>query len=102
MLMMPTPIDAPAALAMGLIDALAEPGTALQAALTDAERLAAGPPQAYGVIKSLLAAASALSPFDVLDCEAEHQARLFDTDDFAEGIAAFRAKRRPHFGVVRQ
>src|ERR1700761_3222616 len=30
MLMMPTPIDAPAALEMGLADALAEPGTALQ------------------------------------------------------------------------
>jgi 2-(1,2-epoxy-1,2-dihydrophenyl)acetyl-CoA isomerase len=102
MLMMPTPIDAPAALEMGLIDAVAEPGAALPAALTDAERLAAGPPQAYGVIKSLLAAGSALGPFDILDLETEHQARLFDTDDFAEGIAAFRAKRPPEFGAVRQ
>jgi 2-(1,2-epoxy-1,2-dihydrophenyl)acetyl-CoA isomerase len=57
---------------------------------------------AYGVIKSLLATTSALSPFDILDREAEHQARLFGSDDFAEGIDAFRAKRRPKFGAVRQ
>jgi 2-(1,2-epoxy-1,2-dihydrophenyl)acetyl-CoA isomerase len=102
MLMMPTPIDAPAALAMGLVDALAEPGTALEVALTDAARLAAGPAQAYGAIKSLLAVASVLSPFEVLDREAENQARLFGTEDFAEGVDAFRAKRRPQFGAVRR
>ena len=55
------------ALEIGLVDALAEPGTALPAALADAKRLAAGPTQAYGVIKSLLAAGSALSPFELLD-----------------------------------
>jgi len=102
MLMMPTPIEAPAALEIGLVDALAEPGTALQVALADAARLAAGPAQAYGAIKSLLFAASALSPFEILDREAENQARLFGTDDFAEGVEAFRAKRRPEFGAVRQ
>jgi len=100
MLMMPTPIDAPTALQIGLVDGLAEPGTALSVTLADAERLAAGPTRAYGVIKSLLAAGSALSPFEILDIEAEHQAQLFDSDDFAEGIAAFRAKRRPQFGAV--
>jgi enoyl-CoA hydratase/carnithine racemase len=100
MLMMPTPVDAPLALEIGLVDAIAEPGTALAAALADAEQLAAGPTQAYAVIKSLLAAGSALNPVQLLDVEAEHQARLFDTDDFAEGIAAFRAKRKPQFGTV--
>ncbi len=100
MLMMPTPIDAPTALEMGLVDALAEPGTALACALVDAERLAAGPTQAYAVIKTLLAAGTALSPLELLELEAKHQAQLFDSDDFAEGIAAFRAKRRPQFGAV--
>jgi enoyl-CoA hydratase/carnithine racemase len=102
MLMMPSPIDAPAALEMGLADALAEPGTALEVALTDAARLAAGPTQAYGAIKSLLSVATSLSPLEILDREADNQARLFGSDDFAEGVEAFRAKRRPEFGAVRQ
>jgi enoyl-CoA hydratase/carnithine racemase len=102
MLMLPTPIDAPAALEMGLVDALAEPGAALQVALADAARLAAGPAQAYGAIKSLLSAAPSLSPLEILDREAENQARLFGSDDFAEGVEAFRAKRRPEFGAVRR
>ncbi|MCV7102755.1 enoyl-CoA hydratase/isomerase family protein [Mycobacterium palustre] len=100
MLMMPAPIDASRAFEIGLVDALAEPGSALTAALTDAERLAAGPTRAYGVIKSLLAAGPALNPLELLDVEAKHQAQLFDSDDFAEGIAAFREKRRPRFGAV--
>ncbi|WP_406814890.1 enoyl-CoA hydratase/isomerase family protein [Mycobacterium sp. M23085] len=99
MLMMPTPFDAIEALSMGLVDALAEPGSALQAGLIDAERLAAGPTHAFGVIKSLLARGPSMDPFDVLDREAQHQAQLFGTDDFAEGIDAFHTKRRPEFGA---
>ncbi len=97
MLLMPTPIDAPSALQIGLIDGIADPGAALQAALADAEQLAAGPAQAYGVVKSLLRISSTGDPLEILDREAEHQAQLFDTDDFTEGIAAFREGRRPKF-----
>ena len=50
MLMLPTPIPAEEALSIGLVDALAEPGAALDAALQDASRLAAGPAQALGAI----------------------------------------------------
>jgi 2-(1,2-epoxy-1,2-dihydrophenyl)acetyl-CoA isomerase len=99
MLMLPKPIPAEDALAIGLVDALAEPGAALQDALEDATRLAAGPAEALGVIKSLLAVAPGYSPFNVLDREAAHQAALFGSDDFAEGIAAFREKRRAVFGT---
>lgn len=102
MLLMPSPIAAPEAFDMGLVDALAEPGGALDSALGDAARLAAGPAEAYAVIKSLLATAPTLSPLDVLEREAGHQARLFDTADFEEGIAAFQEKRRPVFGTVRR
>lgn len=102
MLLMPSPISAPEAFDMGLVDALAEPGAALDVALGDAARLAAGPAEAYAVIKSLLAEAPTLRPLEVLEREAGHQARLFDSNDFDEGIAAFRDKRRPVFGTVRQ
>jgi 2-(1,2-epoxy-1,2-dihydrophenyl)acetyl-CoA isomerase len=98
MLMMAKPFTAEVALEWGLVDALAEPGQALACALTDAARLADGPAQALGVIKALLAVAPTLHPLEVLDREAEHQARLFGSADFAEGVEAFHGKRRPTFG----
>jgi enoyl-CoA hydratase/carnithine racemase len=97
-LLLPRPIPAEEAFSIGLVDALAEPGAALQVALADATRLAAGPAEALAVIKSLLAVAPGLSPFNVLDKEAAHQAALFGSDDFVEGITAFREKRRAVFG----
>jgi 2-(1,2-epoxy-1,2-dihydrophenyl)acetyl-CoA isomerase len=84
MLMLPAPVSAAEALEMGLIDA---------------RQLAAGPSRAYGVIKALLADPGTANPFELLEREAVCQSELFDTDDFAEGIAAFMAKRRPVFGA---
>ena len=99
MLLLPSTIGAEEALEIGLVDAVVDTGTARQAALADATRLAAGPAQAYAVIKSLLAEAPALSPFAMLDREAAEQATLFGSDDFVEGITAFREKRPAVFGT---
>jgi 2-(1,2-epoxy-1,2-dihydrophenyl)acetyl-CoA isomerase len=98
MLLMGRPIDAPSAVAMGLADALAEPGSAVAAALDDATALAARPARALGVIKQMLATAPRTSAFEVLDLEATQQAQLFGSDDFAEGVAAFHEKRPARFG----
>ncbi|UXA11532.1 enoyl-CoA hydratase/isomerase family protein [Mycobacterium sp. SMC-8] len=99
MLMLPEVIGAEEAFSIGLVDALTEPNAALHDALEDAAGLAAGPADALAVIKSLLAVAPGLSPFDVLDREATHQAALFGSDDFVEGITAFKEKRRAVFGA---
>ena len=100
MLMLPTPITAQEACTMGLIDAIVEPGQALESARCDARQLAAGPSRAYGVIKALLTDPGTVNPYELLEREAVCQSELFDTDDFADGIAAFRDKRRPVFGAT--
>lgn len=99
LIMFPTPLSATDAHAQGLVDSLAEPGDALAAALADAATLAQRPAEALGVIKAMLAVAPTMHPLDVLDREAAEQARLFDSDDFAEAVDAFAAKRSPVFGT---
>lgn len=63
-----------------------------------ARRLAAGPTAAYAVAKSLINQAGGVDQLDYhLDRELEHLARIADTPDFAEGLAAFFEKRVPAF-----
>ena len=96
MLMGGDPVDAQTALAMGLVDSVVPCGEALEAALRDAARLAAGPPRALALIKQAFAA-PARDLDAALDREIEMQAELSDTDDYAEGIAAFHQHRPPRF-----
>lgn len=100
MLMMGSRIRGIEAGVIGLVDRVVEPGEALAAALEDAEVLAAGPPLALGVIKQMLSG-EPRHPLAVLDLEVRNQTMLWDSDDFAEGLAAFAEKRRPVFGAPR-
>lgn len=83
-------------LAWGLVDRVTDPGGALAAALEDADRLAAGPPLALGVIKAMLSG-EPRHPLAVLELEVRNQVELWSGEDFAEGVEAFVEKRRPVF-----
>lgn len=88
------PVDAATAHEIGLIDHLAPDGTsALDHALDCAERLNQSAPLAIAATKTMLADGLTES----LARERELQARLFLSDDHAEGKAAFAAKRAPRF-----
>lgn len=96
MLMLPSRVSGEEALDIGLVDALVEPGTALERAIQDAERLAAGPALALGVIKRMLSGVPR-DPYATLDLEAENQADLWVSADFAEGVSAFQERRSARF-----
>ena len=86
-------VDAPEALALGIVDDLAEPGQALRAASDLALEEAKGPALARQFIIDWFARDLA----SALEYEQAIQPMLLNSVDAAEGRAAFAEKRAPQF-----
>jgi 2-(1,2-epoxy-1,2-dihydrophenyl)acetyl-CoA isomerase len=84
----------------GLVNSVAEDAQVLDEALRLAERLSAGPTQAFGRTKRLLAASIAGFESQMV-LESETIASQAVTEQGAEGISAFLQKRKPDFRAAR-
>ncbi|KPQ07101.1 MAG: Enoyl-CoA hydratase/carnithine racemase [Rhodobacteraceae bacterium HLUCCA12] len=97
MCMLGTPVGAERLFALGVVNALCDPGAARGEALALAQRLAAGATQAIARIKGLIEAAPDTDLATHLDREADGINRARFGDEAREGLAAFLDKRKPDF-----
>jgi 2-(1,2-epoxy-1,2-dihydrophenyl)acetyl-CoA isomerase len=91
------PIDADEALRLGLVNEVVD-STDLDAAVDRwARRLADGPTAALGLTKHAVYAGWDLDPDAAYWHQGSAVAESRELEDLAEGVAAFKAKRAPHF-----
>ena len=90
-------LTGPEALDWGLVTELAPADEVEERARQLASRLAAGPTAAFGRMKRLLRDSWTNDLPSQLSAETTQMAEAGASDDAAEGIAAFMAKRRPAF-----
>lgn len=90
-------IGANEALAIGLVTEVCEPELTEERALTLANLIASRPPLAVAEIKQAVRAALDAPLEAGLQAERESFARLLDSGDKQEGIAAFKEKRKARF-----
>lgn len=90
-------VDAAEALRLGLVNKVVPVAALAHETHLLARRLASGPTEAYGRIKHLLRASFRHTLSEQLHAEREAFIASAGTADFAEGVAAFVAKRPPEF-----
>ena len=91
------PITAEEAATHGLVARLAEPGSALQEALSLAERIARNAPLAVAASKQLIRATQGSTEEELWALQRPLQERVFASDDAREGPLAFAEKRPPEW-----
>jgi enoyl-CoA hydratase len=92
------PIDAPTALAWGLVTAVHEPAELLAAARTLAGKIASKAPLAVQATKRAVHnGAEAATVAEALDVERQEFVAVFGSEDAKEGVNAFLAKRAPEW-----
>ena len=89
------PIDAEEALKIGLVDQLAEPGKALEAALALAEQIARNAPLSLALSKKLLREVHGRTEEEFWKLQASDAGKIFASEDAREGAVAFAQKREP-------
>ena len=90
-------IDAAEALACGLVSRVVPDAELIDAARDVARKIAANPPHAVRMSKRLMREARTASLATILEMSAAFQALAHDTEDHAEAVEAFMAKRKPTF-----
>jgi 2-(1,2-epoxy-1,2-dihydrophenyl)acetyl-CoA isomerase len=89
--------DAAKAMDLGMLTQVVDDAELQDEAMALARRFAHGPTVAYGYMKRNLYAAETESLYAVLEMETIHQTRTALTEDHAEAVQAFVAKRKPEF-----
>jgi enoyl-CoA hydratase/carnithine racemase len=90
-------LTAEKALQIGLVEEVVASGTALEAALALAEKVAEQSPSAVTACKKLIQQGRSGTINAALPLERELFVGLFDTKDQVEGVSAFLQKRAPHW-----
>jgi 2-(1,2-epoxy-1,2-dihydrophenyl)acetyl-CoA isomerase len=90
-------LDAPQALALGLVNRVVPDARLEEETLALASRLARGPRVAYRYMKRNMNAAESATLKEMLDLEAWHHTRTGMTEDHREAARAFVEKREPEF-----
>ena len=90
-------LSAEEAAAFGLVTRVVDDDALASEAASIAARIASGPTAAFGQVKRLLAGSSGAAFRDQLNAEAEAITVAMATEDAAEGLSAFLARRPPVF-----
>jgi enoyl-CoA hydratase len=90
-------LSAERAAALGMVNVLAEPGTALDAAIELAEKIAANGPLAVAATKRIIVESRGWSPDTMFAEQNKLLAPVFSSNDAKEGAIAFAEKRAPQW-----